>query len=415
MSRKTDKIHSTAFLDALRGYAACVVFAGHLLGYPAAIQYPFIRILTSNRGMVDLFFVISGYVLSFRMLKMMRQRDAGNFLQTLASSTFRRFLRLYVPTGIATFIAMLGVYMGRIPTAAKLATFQLQLWDWIIDTFFASSPFADLKGWWYPGLFRTKYLDQMWTIPVEFRGSMVLFTFCAASCKLSVRGRMIFTWIAILACYCWNVIYVALFLLGLFVAELSLEWSKAARQVQHHNRLEFPTARRRLARSGVPNAMLVCIFVFSLFLLSQPHEPGFGSDGPFPWQYLTRLTPSWYGGPGEPKEHFWLSIGAFLLVFSLEFYPVLQTPLRWKFSLYLGDLSFGLYAMHPIVIWVLYLPILEPYSLVYIGSSGWARIPAVVITAFVVLWVADYFERIDRRVVQLGRWLQGRTFVNWEL
>jgi hypothetical protein len=32
----------------------------------------------------------------------------------------------------------------------------------------------------------------------------------------------------------------------------------------------------------------------------------------------------------------------------------------------------------------------------------------------VVLWVADYFERVDRRVVEFGRWLQSKTFHNWE-
>lgn len=415
MCRKAGKIHPTAYLDALRGYAACIVFAGHLLGYPAAIQYPFIRILTSNRGMVDLFFVISGYVLSYRMLKMMRQKDPGALLQTLASSTFRRYLRLYIPTAIATFVAMVGVYLGRIPSAPKLPTFRLQLWDWTIDTIFASSPFADLRGWWYPEVFRTKYLDQMWTIPVEFRGSMVLFAFCAAACKLSVKGRMIFTVVAILACYCWNVIYAALFLLGLFVAELSMERSQEGRKVQHLPTMEgFSIAGRQLIQAAISKVVLVLVFILSLFLLSQPHDAGFGRSGPFPWQYLTQLIPSWYSGPGEPQEHFWLSIGAFLLVLSLEFYPTLQVPLRWKFSLYLGELSFGIYAVHPMVIWALYLDILVPYRQIYLGNSSWAYIPGVVITGVVVLWVADYFERIDRRVVEFGRWLQSKTFQDWE-
>jgi len=418
LSRQGEKIHPTTYLDALRGYAACIVFAGHLLGYPAAIQHSFIRILTSNHAMVDLFFVISGYVLSFRMLKAIRQRDSVDLLQTLASSTFRRYLRLYVPTAIATFIAMIGVYIGRIPTAPRYVSFDLQVRHWFLDTFFASSPFADVKGWYHTGQFCTVYLDQMWTIPVEFRGSMVLFIFCAGSCKLSVRGRMILTWIAIVASFCWNVIYVALFLMGLFVADLSIERSKAAGHFQvQRPQISLgsptPTIPKRPAQSTISNTILVCIFISSIFLLGQPHEPGFGIDGPFPWQYLTMLTPSWYGGPGEPEEHFWLGIGAFLLLFSLEFCPALQTPLHWKFSLYLGDLSFGLYAMHPTVIWTLYIPILKPYTLVYLGSSGWAFIPGVVATTFVVLWVSDYFERIDRRVVHFGRWFQKRAFIDW--
>jgi hypothetical protein len=199
------------------------------------------------------------------------------------------------------------------------------------------------------------------------------------------------------------------------VAELSMERSQEGRKVQHLPLREgLSVAGRRMIQSAVSNVVLVLVFILSLFLLSQPHDTGFGRDGPFPWQYLNRLIPSWYSGPGEPQEHFWLSIGAFLLVLSLEFYPILQVPLRWKFSLYLGELSFGIYAVHPMVIWALYLDILVPYRQMYLGDSSWAYIPGVVITGVLVLWVADYFERVDRRVVEFGRWLQSKTFHNWE-
>lgn len=363
--------------------------------------------------MVDVFFVISGYVLAFRMLKMMRKQDAGQLLQTLASSTFRRYLRLYVPTAIASFIAMIFVWLGWIGSSPKLDTFPLQLLDWVVDTRYSSNPFADIKGWWYPDVFRTKYLDQMWTIPVEFRGSIVLFAFCAASCKMSVKGRMMLTWAVVAACFVWNALYVALFLLGMFVAELSMDCHEQRQTIQlpQTREGELP-ARRRLLGSIALKVGLVLTFIFSLFLLSQPGD--LGRNGPFPWQYLSQLVPTWYAGPGFPQEHFWLAIGAFLLVLVLEFSPALQVPLRWKFSLYLGDLSFGIYAMHNTVNWALFQNVLEPYRQVHMGESGWDYVPGVVITGVVVLWVSDYFERIDKKVVEFGRWLQERTFEKWE-
>lgn len=50
------------------------------------------RITNAGRGMVDLFFEISGYVLSYRLLISMRNRSPSHLLDILASATFRRYL-----------------------------------------------------------------------------------------------------------------------------------------------------------------------------------------------------------------------------------------------------------------------------------------------------------------------------------
>lgn len=58
----------TSYLDALRGWAAFIVVNHH--GFPYAdlpiFRYPIFSLLTAGRAMVDVFFVISGFVLGVR-------------------------------------------------------------------------------------------------------------------------------------------------------------------------------------------------------------------------------------------------------------------------------------------------------------------------------------------------------------
>ncbi len=56
--------------------------------------------------MVALFFVISGYALGYRLLILTRQGDTERLLNALASSTFRRYFRLYLSSVVACMIAL---------------------------------------------------------------------------------------------------------------------------------------------------------------------------------------------------------------------------------------------------------------------------------------------------------------------
>lgn len=57
--------------------------------------------------MVAIFFVISGYVLSYRSLKLASEGKPIQLLDSLASSVFRRWLRLHLPVIASTFIAFI--------------------------------------------------------------------------------------------------------------------------------------------------------------------------------------------------------------------------------------------------------------------------------------------------------------------
>jgi hypothetical protein len=121
------KLHPTSWLDGLRGFAALFVYFAHyiLVWYPTLdkgyasgpdeyyiAQLPYIRVIFSGFGMVCLFFVISGYVLSYSSLQKIRNGDLPALFDTLASSVFRRWLRLFLPIFVSTFITMLIARAG---------------------------------------------------------------------------------------------------------------------------------------------------------------------------------------------------------------------------------------------------------------------------------------------------------------
>lgn len=404
------ELHPTAYLDALRGWVALLVMNYHTFGNKATIlEKPLFSAFLNGRAMVDVFFVISGYVLSHRLLRMMRNREPG-LQKALASSTFRRWMRLYASTGMASLVTAIAVYLGWCRPEFRKDTFHAQLVDWTWDTIAASSPFADIHGYWSPHVFRTKYLDQMWTIPVEFRGSLVVFWFCAAASFLSTRGRRVFCCVVMALCYLWAAAYAGIFLLGVLIADFSFD-----RYPERLSRIRLPqqddldtVPEKPRKQSPLAKGGYVCLFLIAMFLLGQPPTE-FGYSNYFLWPYLSKAIPWYY--PAELGQHIWLSVGSSLLVFTLDQCRMLQIPLESGFSQYLGDLSFGVYAMHNTVNWCLYMPYVEPWRAAHLGDGFFSGLPGMVFTTLVILWVADYFTRIDDGVVWLGKWLETRTFV----
>jgi peptidoglycan/LPS O-acetylase OafA/YrhL len=131
-----------------------------------------------------------------------------------------------------------------------------------------------------------------------------------------------------------------------------------------------------------------------------------------PWAYLDVFIPPWYPpGPEAEREHFWLVLGSILLVWALDSYPALQTPLRSNFSRYLGEISFGIYITHTLVIAVLWENVLRPVHLV-LGSGVWTYVILAMIHHAIVLWIGDLFTRVDDRVVQASKWLQDVLFIS---
>lgn len=113
------KPNSTEWLDGLRGIAAFFVFIYHFVvvyvaehdfawdpvRHPNFIYLPVLRLFYSGTAMVRIFFVVSGFALTHKPARLMRKPGSQKALmKTIASSVFRRYLRLFLPCLGAFFI-----------------------------------------------------------------------------------------------------------------------------------------------------------------------------------------------------------------------------------------------------------------------------------------------------------------------
>ena len=119
--------HGVAALDGLRGLASLFVFNEHYMifymsrGSQHWINHiPFLRLWRYGKGAVYLFFVISGYVLSYKPLKQARARDYRGFQKTMSSSILRRGFRLYLPCLVASAVMAIMTIAGLYHWPARI-------------------------------------------------------------------------------------------------------------------------------------------------------------------------------------------------------------------------------------------------------------------------------------------------------
>ena len=130
---------------------------------------------------------ISGYVLSYKAIRLMRGRQYSILLDSLASSTFRRGMRLFIPITVSTFISMLFCRwyskdpMGRNTIPSRRGGFWFQFKDWCGHVVRISNPLVDING---RDLYAPPYDGHLWTIPIEYRGSIIVFLALLCVAKL---------------------------------------------------------------------------------------------------------------------------------------------------------------------------------------------------------------------------------------
>lgn len=465
------KLHPTSYLDGLRGIAALIVFIDHFIvhwfeslkfGYLSApehshiIQFPIIRLLYSGRASVGIFFVVSGFVLSHKSLKLIHAGDNSTLAGVLASSTLRRGMRLYLPIMAGTFISAVlsfqGYYMD-VPSRSEMIpprfpTFSEQAWHWWDTMSEITFPFRDPAP---NAPYSPPYNGHLWTIPIEFYGSIVVFGLVLAVSQVGVICRRgMIAWLA-----CWSLCRqrwdLFLFLSGTLLSDFSLSESHTPVLADKEQQTDIPFAHnipKEHAREGtflkqlsVVNVQPVRVlgkvaFLFfretkgvlnvglmflSLFLLS------YSGDGENAGKYYEGLQnwtppsyqPLWYG-----YERFWVSIGSVIFVFCLGNSRICQKVFETGFAQYLGDVSYSLYIIHGLVVFTLGTNLMERWTgavgketLNALGQrivvTSWqasqeqywkAFLVSVVPITLLVFWGADLFWRfIDRNAVKTAR------------
>lgn len=432
------KPRKTAWLDALRGLAAFNVFIYHYAeqwvekeaswadgpgNNPHAWwAMPFLRTwYDAGNAAVCLFFAISGYVLTARILGLIRQQRHEEVLGALSSALLRRGIRLYMPVVVITFLLMNWAYWTGIPLARDLElqpTYWLELSRW----------YTEFTRLWMPLRYPDRWQELMnpydgnisWTIPLEYYGSITVYIALLLTARITSFGTRVALFTALMYMYIvkdeW---YVVQFLLGAIYAEYQLVSEERKRKAEARGDPDPPRWRVRAFK-----AWMIFNLIFGLYLAGMPGkrllEPDHRTKEPearpfFDWMSGWWVPIDWYEFK-QIDRYFW-SAGANCIIVAFGELPALQRVLNKRPFQYLGRLSFGLYLCH-IFVGRGILSHLDSLYLNIVGLDGSAGVAGqqagasyavayfirMVVATPVNLFVAGLFERwVDTPSVDLGK------------
>jgi peptidoglycan/LPS O-acetylase OafA/YrhL len=426
----------TAWLDGLRGFAALLVCWHHhqlwahnadglngmyenAFGFEdkrAFVALPFVRIFFSGgHYAVSVFFVISGYVLSVKALGLIQNGDFAKVSDTIGSSLFRRWLRLYLPVIAMTFLWITQYHTTKLwtPMGKPAGSFWDEVQWWYVS--FKNYSFLFLTGDIYE--FPVQYHAHVWSIPIEFKGSIIIYTALSALSRCTTHARL---WCQVgLIFYFLYIVdgwYGALFMSGMMLSDLDLLSLEG----------QLPRIFHRL--ESFKELIFFHLFIASLYLGGVPSydwQPHVLDQSPG-WRWLSKLKPQ----AVFDDKWFYLFWAAFLLVASMPRLPFLKRFFETPFNQYLGRISFALYLVHGPVIWLL-------GDRMY-AATGWVRdehkehipqwvnafplskggvmglelaflVPALILIP-VTLYVAEVVTKLfDEPSVRISSWLYRKT------
>lgn len=314
---------------------------------------PFVRhFFVGGHFSVSVFFVISGYVLTNKPLSLLQKGDTDGSAASVSSALFRRWFRLFIPV-FASMFAYICIWHFTgwwVAATTPAPHFAAELYQFTWEGAMYSSAFQ--LSWSDPFLFCRWYNFHLWSIPIEFKGSLIVYVAVTALSRVTQEARL---WGELgLLGYFVLVIdgwYGALFMSGVILADLELlningklpRWIK---ELEPHKTKIFTT-----------------LFIISMYLGGVPsHEnkPEVLKANPG-WYLLSylRLPSIW------DQKWYFLVFAATFLVASVPRLPWLKAFFETRFCQYLGRISFALYLMHGPVLWTL-------GDRVY-AAAGWVR------------------------------------------
>lgn len=421
----------TTWLDGLRGIAAAIVAIDHyfmggvldsaFLSFWAdppeenrrLIQLPPIRLLFAAHAMVPLFLVISGYAISINLLRL-RNSNPADFLRRLSSAVTRRIFRIYLPVFVITVISQLLFFCNIYNwTFSDEALWGRKPWTapWLHITFvfrymIDNMNIINFQG--NPGL-----NGQLWTMPLEFRGSLIVYITVLGLAFWRPQLRRIA--VASLAAYWfyfgqWDIFG---FLSGLYLAEMRILPSTSAAGEANLPFYSEKIWNQKFNFKGIDLAAIRTFLCFTAgFWLVCLSDDGFLPPG---YQFLKIFESSRWEGDWAIVSKIWKTTGSLLVVYGISKSPSLQRPLDSRPVQYLGKISFSLYLVHqsvyhlvrdPILGFLWYVATRETYPGTAEASNytipfAFSWLVGFVIISVINLYVANMYTKfVDERCVQ---------------
>lgn len=385
--RRTPKLGG---LDSLRGMGAVLVVVHHLMlafhpwavlgepnptnaGWESAFHRFPLSLLIAGRFAVQVFFVLSGVVLSLGFFGDRARSDAQ-----LAAAAFKRTVRLapMVLAGVG-----LVVLAGSTGWVCSGAAARLSGSEWLATKPSGAMELGAIVRGVGLNLFikSREYNSPLWTIGTELYGSFLVFFLLLVLRKLSWR------WIAYAAVLVWLRSDDRLpFVAGLILADL------------HRSTRWFREWCSRLWIL-IPSILLVVIL------------------GAFPLGLDEIHRKAWIpGGAALARAGIWNHLaGAVLLVAIVLGSPFVDRVLSGGLGRYLGRISYALYATHEVVILTLCSALYLRWYPALGGSI--AGCMAALAGVPLLLLLAELGTRaVDQPSLRLADWVAGRFLHSWQ-
>lgn len=165
------------FLDGIRGWAALIVVFCHLYQswlYPPG-KYPYsdffyhtpFRLSVDGASAVAMFFLLSGFALSYSFF-------SNNAKQALISAAQFRYFRLTIPIFFSVLLAYIFIKLGL------MYTHQAAVGVYMNDiSFIGILKYSFFKIFYASITQHYDYGPQLWTLSIEFFGSLLVFGYLA--------------------------------------------------------------------------------------------------------------------------------------------------------------------------------------------------------------------------------------------
>ncbi|TID27879.1 hypothetical protein E6O75_ATG00646 [Venturia nashicola] len=398
----TPKTFTTQYLDGVRGLASFIVFIFHFthLLFPSTNsgfiigsnntsiwQLPMIRFAYSGAAMVSVFFIVSGYVLTHRYIQKMYTRDYLSLYTSLTSLTFRRALRLFLPSLASCILAFICASVGIVVPPKNIHK----------QPFTHGLPallqYIDLESnpWTWDSYMDGFYNPQLWSIALEYRGSMVVFLCVLGLARTRASVRVATESAITLHAFAHKRWDVALFVSGMIVGELD---------VLVHN----SSVRKGLMQKKLVKALLVTLLLVGVWLSGYPRDNAMKSYG---YQWLDPVLPR-----NHYRRRLVTAVSAIMMVAPLPYLPFIQSFFLTRLLKYLGKISFALYLIHGLGNRTVGIFILNWTAFMF-GSQGyWVNVSRMAVSLLlyvpIIIWWSDIFYRaVDEPSTRFTKWIEG--------
>lgn len=413
------------------------------------IELPPFRLIFASSSWVTCFMVLYGVAISIPVIQSRHlpvDKD-GSWVKVLCSQATRRVFRLYLPVFCVSLLSNLIFYCDFVtypqavemmerawnlhPLTAPWAHIKFSLWQLLhLMTFVRydldianTMERDDLEGVLNP---------QFWSIPVEFRGSLVIyFLLLVTGLWRPVARRLLF----ILVTFWWFFLGqwdIFAFTSGLCIAEHLYGETEEAKGHIHLSSDSDPAADHSFWKSINRNWNTIKLstsfhylwtnlsLLVALFLLSIPDDGPLGTE----YQFLLAISISPWWTVSEIFNRCWTGLGATLLIITIANMRWLQYPLNSRPLQFLGRISYPLYVIHFAVYFSLKSPMQnlfwsiargESYpgseaACLHKGAFTFTWIGSLLTCFTMMIIVAVLFERhIDRMARQAGRLFESRV------